>query len=146
MQGQEDIVFKPDIFKLLEADEIHWCDVYTQIAPHIDLVSTVRLNVYTITNGATTTFYDEKPSSVPVMAAYKQARESGVPSIYSLKDPEYKDSFVAQTFDCYVLNAKVVHAVNPGFGQRSFIQFTWRTRPFADVLHSLRELVDEPIL
>lgn len=139
-------VFKPQIFTLLQPDEIHWCDVYTQIAPHIDVVATVRLNVYTITNGATTTFYDEKPTSVPVMAAYKQARESGVPSIYSLKDLEYNSAFVAQQFDVYALNAKVVHAVNLGDGQRSFIQFTWRTRPFADIVQSLKEFVDEPVL
>jgi len=42
------MVFKPEVFKLLRADDIHWCDVYTQIGPHIDITATVRMNVYSL--------------------------------------------------------------------------------------------------
>ncbi len=132
-------IFAPEVFRVLKPDAIDWCDVYTRIGPHIDIVATVRLNVYIITNGATTTFYTEKPTSKPVMAAYDQAQRLGVPSIYDINHLEYHSSFQANTYDCYLLNTKVVHDVSLGDGQRSYIQFSWWNEPYEEVVESLRQ-------
>jgi hypothetical protein len=137
------MIFKPRVFSILKPDTLDWCEVYDGIAPHIDVVATVRLNMYCVTNGATTTFYTTKPNPTPYMALYKQAQDRGVPSIYRREDLEFHSSFVAQKFDSYVLDTKVVHDVTLGDGHRAYIQFSWKTTPYAEVLDRLRELQDE---
>ena len=136
------MVFKPAVFKALDADDIHWCEVQTHIAPHIDIVATVRLNVYTVVNGGVTSFYTEKQNSKPTMAAYRQAQMLRVPSIYNPGDLEYQCSFVAKKFDVYVLDTKVVHDVSHGEGHRSYIQLTWKTTPFSVILNRLKDLIN----
>jgi hypothetical protein len=107
--------------------------------PHTDDNVRVCANYYVEPNGATTYWYNKKPTSNPINAARKN---SGIPSgkVYMFDDLECVDSFTAKQNDCYLLDVQQIHSVkNPNNGTRRFITFQWYDATFQDVLDSIHD-------
>lgn len=136
-------LFTPDVWRLLQPDVFSLIRIYTSVGPHIDIKATARLNVYIEANGATTTFYRTLPHTKPYVVPY---HGTDAASMYHEHELEYDSSFTAQLWDTYLLNTKIPHSVNATASTRSFVQFSWNTRPYEDIATICLEHFNEPVL
>lgn len=116
-------LLKPNIFTIMP--EIFYSEFTGSglVTPHIDKGTTVALNFYIETDNSTTIFYE---GLVPGKLYY----ENNVKEI---------GQFIAQPFDCYLLDVSKIHGVQKTTDKtRSMFSFRWDDYSFQTIVDSLR--------
>jgi hypothetical protein len=116
---------QPDAVTIVDARNIG-------LVPHIDVNLVTNLNIYLLTGGGATRYWEPAcEGDVFITARGNSVFREGRPG----------PAFVAQEGDAYLLDVSKFHSVDPepGIARRSILQLLWRTTPFADVLARVQE-------
>jgi hypothetical protein len=136
------VLGNPFPFKLIKAwkpDLVRWVEITgTQPAgPHRDHGITTTLNCYMDAPSGETKFWREGANSAPF-----RVKGAVTSNGYVQSTLDFVDSFKAFTGDAYLLNVSEIHSVEKEIDvNRRFIQLSWNTVPFDQVL----KLVQTPL-
>lgn len=130
----------PFPFKLLKAwepDIIRWVEIVGEgiAGPHRDHGIVTSLNLYMETSAETTHFWEPKDGAIP----YRHANAT-TDNVFASKDLKLRESFIAKNGDAYLLDVSQIHSVErTDESIRRFIQLSWNTTPFGEVLDRIRK-------
>ena len=111
-------------------------NIETSVPPHTDIVDRVSINFYIETGDYRTVFYKSTDNSTRLTYA-----DHGDGHVYNVNELEEIDSFVANPGDVYVLDGKVIHAVeSAGHLPRKFLQVATDKLEYDQVLGILNNL------
>ncbi len=111
-------------------------NIETSVPPHTDIVDRVSINFYIETGDYRTVFYKSTDNSTRLTYA-----DHGDGHVYNADELEEIDSFVANPGDVYVLDGKIIHAVeSAGHLPRKFLQVATDKLEYNQVLEILNNL------
>jgi len=135
--------FRFDLLKAWQPDRVFWVEIEgpLEALPHRDHGLTCALNLYVQSGGCRTQFWEALPTAVPL----KYSEEEAQANIFRTGELVQTESFVANDGDTYLLDVSSVHSVNNTPDSfRQFIQISWKTKPFDQVLAMVRASTETP--
>lgn len=130
----------PDLVKILRPDSMRYVEITSKwpVTPHRDHGVLTNLNLYISAGSAFTQFWEPQANARPV--SFKE--HTKITNSYKPEDLVRRDGFLASDGDAYLLDVSKIHSVEGLLlPERKFIQFSWRSSTYLDVLVKLSKLV-----
>jgi hypothetical protein len=125
LQNHKSFDYLYDKFSFIKPVQIVYAE-FGHGRPHIDADNILcAINHYYDTGGASTIYYEPKPTAVPFCGSEQET----VPNFYNLDDVLEQERFSSNNNDVYLLNVNKIHSLSfptPHIGNRKMVKWQFK--------------------